>query len=174
MMNLKDYLNFLKSLIANTIKIITFIFLLNFSLFSQQDSTAIQDTSTTSEVFVMQKSPWGAVARSAIIPGLGQIYNESYWKAPVVWGFMGYFVYVWIDNNNNYLDYKDLYIQSGTSRDKDYRDFYRDQRDEFAIYIVLTYMLNLVDAYVDAHMFDFSVNENYMTNTKMLNVRINF
>jgi hypothetical protein len=122
----------------------------------------------------MQKSPWGAVLRSAIVPGLGQIYNESYWKAPVVWGFMGYFVYVWIDNNNNYIDYKDLYRLSGKSLDREYRDFYRDQRDEFAIYIVLTYMLNLVDAYVDAHLFDFSVNENYMTHTKMLNLRINF
>jgi hypothetical protein len=161
-------------LTANIIKITAFIFLINFSLFSQQDSTAIQDSISNSDAFVMQKSPWGAVLRSAIVPGLGQIYNESYWKAPVVWGFMGYFVYVWIDNNNNYIDYKDLYRLSGKSLDREYRDFYRDQRDEFAIYIVLTYMLNLVDAYVDAHLFDFSVNENYMTHTKMLNLRINF
>lgn len=122
----------------------------------------------------MQKSPWGAVVRSAIVPGLGQIYNESYWKAPVIWGVMGWFVYVWIDNNNKYIDYKNLYIQTGTKKYLDYRDFYRDQRDEFAIYIALTYFLNLVDAYVDAHLFDFSVGENYMTKTKMLNVRVNF
>ncbi len=74
----------------------------------------------------------------------------------------------WIDNNNKYIDYKNLYIQTGGNGSinyKLYRDFYRDQRDEFAIYIVLTYFLNLVDAYVDAHLFDFSVNENYMTKT---------
>jgi hypothetical protein len=165
----------LKSLTANTIKIISFIILLNFSLFSQQDSSAIQDTvAIKSDVFVMQKSPWGAVARSAIIPGWGQIYNESYWKAPVIWGIMGWFVYGWIDNNNNYKDYKNLYIQTGETLYLDYRDFYRDQRDEFAIYLVLTYFLNLVDAYVDAHLFDFSVDENYMTGIKMLNVRVNF
>ena len=162
-------------MIANTIKIISFIIILNFSLFSQQDTTVFQDTTTiSSDVFVMQKSPWGAVVRSAILPGLGQIYNESYWKAPVVWGVMGWFVYVWIDNNNKYIDYKNLYIQTGTSKYLDYRDFYRDQRDEFAIYIALTYFLNLVDAYVDAHLFDFSVGENYMTKTKMLNIRVNF
>jgi hypothetical protein len=162
-------------LTANTIKIFLLFIILNFGLFSQQDTTAIQDTTTiSSDVFVMQKSPWGAVARSAIIPGLGQIYNESYWKAPVVWGIMGWFVYAWIDNNNKYIDYKNLYIQTGTSKYIDYRDFYRDQRDEFAIYIALTYFLNLVDAYVDAHLFDFSVGENYMTNTKMLNIRVNF
>jgi hypothetical protein len=165
----------LKSLTANTIKIISLIILLNLSLFSQQDSSAIQDTVTIkSDVFVMQKSPWGAVARSAIIPGWGQIYNESYWKAPVIWGIMGWFVYGWIDNNNNYKDYKNLYSQTGEALYMDYRDFYRDQRDEFAIYLVLTYFLNLVDAYVDAHLFDFSVDENYMTGTKMLNVRVNF
>jgi len=165
----------LKSLTANTIKIFLLFIILNFGLFSQQDTTAIQDTTTiSSDVFVMQKSPWGAVARSAIIPGLGQIYNESYWKAPVVWGIMGWFVYAWIDNNNKYIDYKNLYIQTGTSKYIDYRDFYRDQRDEFAIYIALTYFLNLVDAYVDAHLFDFSVGENYLTKTKMLNIRVNF
>jgi len=166
----------LKSLTANTIKILSLIILLNLSLFSQQDTTVIQDTTTTisSDIFVMQKSPWGAVARSAIIPGWGQIYNESYWKAPVVLGVMGWFVYAWIDNNNNYIDYKNLYAQTGTSLYLDYRDFYRDQRDEFAIYLVLTYFLNLVDAYVDAHLFDFSVGEDYMTGAKMLNIRVNF
>lgn len=165
----------MKSLIANTIKILSLIIILNLSLFSQQDTTEIQDTTTiSSDVFVMQKSPWGAVGRSAILPGWGQIYNESYWKAPVIWGVMGWFVYGWIDNNNNYIDYKNLYSQNGDALYLDYRNFYRDQRDEFAIYLLLTYFLNLVDAYVDAHLFDFSVDENYMTGTKMLNIRVNF
>lgn len=165
----------MKSLTANTIKSFIFLVLLNFSGFSQQDSTAIQDTnSVNSNIFVMQKSPWGAVARSAIIPGWGQIYNESYWKAPVVWGIMGWFVYAWVDNNNKYLNYKDLYVQNGGSLNLEYRNFYRDQRDEFAIYIVLTYFLNLVDAYVDAQLFDFNVSENNLMGTKMLNVRVNF
>lgn len=165
----------MKSLTANTIKIITLILLLNISLFSQQDSTVNQDTTKiSSDVFVMQKSPWGAVGRSAILPGWGQIYNESYWKAPVVWGVMGWFVYSWIDNNNIYNDYKNLYSQTGESLYLEYRNFYRDQRDEFAIYLLLTYFLNLVDAYVDAHLFDFSVDENYMTGTKMFNIRLNF
>ena len=163
---------------ANTIKIITLIFIFNFGLFAQLDTTSIQDTAKiSSDVFIMQKSPWGAVARSAILPGWGQIYNEAYWKVPVVWGIMGWFAYSWIDNNNKYKDYQNLYSQfggNGSINYKLYRDFYRDQRDEFAIYIVLTYFLNLVDAYVDAHMFDFSVQENSLTKTKMLNIRVNF
>jgi hypothetical protein len=162
-------------LTANTIKVFSLTILLNLSLFSQQDTTEVQDTTTiSSDVFVMQKSPWGAVGRSAILPGWGQIYNESYWKAPVIWGVMGWFVYGWIDNNNNYNDYKNLYSQTGDTQYLNYRNFYRDQRDEFAIYLLLTYFLNLIDAYVDAHLFDFSVDENYMIGTKMLNVRVNF
>lgn len=164
----------MKSLIKNTIKIIFFFTILNSSIYGFKDTLVVADTTTEVQVFQMQKSPWGAVARSAILPGWGQIYNESYWKAPVVWGIMGWFVYNWVDNNNKYVDYKNLYLQTNDGLAGDYRDFYRDQRDEFAIYIVLTYFLNLVDAYVDAHLFDFSVNENYMTKTKMLNVRINF
>ncbi len=132
----------------------------------------------------MTKSPWGAVLRSAIIPGWGQIYNESYWKAPVVWGFAAYFVYIWIDNNKSYKHYRDLYTSIKDSPDYDnsykerirvgYRDFYRDQRDEFAIYLGITYVLNLLDAYVDAHLFDFSVSEEPFNGSPRLNIRINF
>ena len=168
----------MKSLIANIISTISLFILLNIGLIAQQDTTSIPDsTADSSNSFIMQKSPWGAVGRSAIFPGWGQIYNESYWKVPVIWGVMGWFVYAWIDNNNKYLDYKNLYTQYGDNAIINYkkaRDFYLDQRDEFAIYIALTYFLNLVDAYVDAHLFDFSVGENYMTKSKMLNIRVNF
>lgn len=129
-------------------------------------------------VYVMSKSPMGAVLRSALIPGWGQIYNESYWKAPIVWGILGYFVYYWIDNNNLYKDYRDLFsesLETSTSGNLIYkrnRDFYRDQRDQFAVYIGLTYFLTLVDAYVDAHLFDFDVSENPMTKSPQINLRI--
>ncbi len=107
----------------------------------------------------MQKSPWGAVLRSAIIPGWGQLYNESYWKIPVVAGIFSWLIYNYVDNHNNYWDYKKLYLQTGLSNNKINREFYRDQRDLFAIYIGLAYLATLVDAYVDAHLFDFSVTE---------------
>lgn len=176
MMNWKDYLSFLKLLIKNITKILFSVVLLNISLYAQQDSTASADSTTNSlENFEMHKSPWGAVVRSAVIPGWGQIYNESYWKAPVVWGVMGWFVYNWIKNNNHYHDYQSLYLQyPDEAVYKSYRDQYRDFRDNFTIYMVLTYFLNLVDAYVDAHLFDFSIDENYNTGQQMLRLRINF
>jgi len=125
-------------------------------------------------LFIMTKSPWGAMLRSAAIPGWGQFYNESYWKIPVVWGVMGWFIYNWIDNNNNYRDYRDLYINDPSNSNKRLREFYRDNRDLFAIYLGLTYVANLVDAYVDAHMFDFDVSEDPARNSTQLNIKYFF
>jgi hypothetical protein len=161
----------LKSLIKITVKSLFLIFLFAEISFSQQDTTLTNETDT---VFIMQKSPWFAVLQSAVIPGLGQIYNESYIKAPIIWTITGLLVYGWIYNDDLYKDGQLLYIQTPTKRNKDFRDFYRDQRDMFTIYMGLVYFLNLVDAYVDAQLFDFNVEENFLTKTPMLNLRINF
>ena len=61
----------------------------------------------------MQKSPWGAVLRSAVLPGFGQFYNESYWKIPVIWGVGALLISGWVYNNNLYNDNKDLYTNTG-------------------------------------------------------------
>lgn len=133
-----------------------------------------EDSPPSDTGFVMQKSPWGAVARSAVVPGLGQFYNESYWKIPVIWGVGALFISGWVYNNNLYKDYKDLFIETGNNTYLNYRDFYRDQRDNFTIYLVLLYMLNLVDAYVDAHLYDFTVEEDFITGSTRANFRFYF
>jgi hypothetical protein len=122
----------------------------------------------------MKKSPWGAVGRSAILPGWGQFYNESYWKIPVIWGLGAWFVSGWVQNNDEYKTNRDLFIETETDLYRQRRDFYRDQRDNFTIYLVLLYLLNLVDAYVDAHLFDFNVDEDFLTGSTRLNLRLNF
>ncbi len=136
---------------------------------------------TKSNEFVMKKSPWGAVLRSAIIPGLGQFYNESYWKIPVFWAVLTYLGYNWNDQNNLYNTYRSLYNQSfdearkqGNAIYQEYRNFYRDQRDMFAVFIGLTYLLNLIDAYVDAHLFDFDVSETINGKQMNISLRVSF
>ena len=116
--------------------------------------------------FVMTKSPWTAVALSAVLPGLGQFYNESYWKIPIIGAIGVYFGYEIIRNNNKFLEYRDKYAQSQTDSNtsgnqifKTYREFYRDQRDLFIIYFGILYLVNLFDAYVDAHLYDFDVSD---------------
>lgn len=143
------------------------ILLVSITTISAQQITDSSKTQvkTEQDVFVMKKSSTGAMVRSAVFPGWGQYYNESYWKIPVVWGFFGWFLYNWIDQNNLYIEYRDLYNASlsispqGNDRYLRIREFYKDQRNTFAIYLGLTYFLTIVDSYVDAHMFDFDISE---------------
>ncbi|MFH0733653.1 MAG: DUF5683 domain-containing protein [bacterium] len=157
-----------------------FVFIFNTFLFAQTEPKANSNVQSDTTAFEMTKSPWGAVLRSAIVPGWGQYYNESYWKTPLVLSITGYFAYVWVHNNNLYKDYKSLYNTALANNSrfaasyKGKRDFYRDERDLFAFYIGLTYFLNLVDAYVDAQLFDFTVSEDPITSSTMLNIKFYF
>ncbi|HMS34111.1 MAG TPA: DUF5683 domain-containing protein [Ignavibacteria bacterium] len=127
---------------------------------------SLKKKSSEKPVFKMKKSPWKAVAYSAVLPGAGQFYNKSYWKIPVIAGLGGYFVYEWVKNNNEYLDYKTQYQNSQTVKNpagnpqlQYLREFYRDQRDNFIIYSLILYVVNLIDAYVDAQLYDFDVSD---------------
>lgn len=137
--------------------------------FDLKSQNSLSDTLKPSPVakFKMKKDPWKAVLYSAIIPGAGQLYNKSYWKIPIIAGIGGYFAYEIIRNNNRFLDYRNQYVNSqtpenpqGDIRLKDLREFYSDQRDDFIIYGVILYVINLLDAYVDAQLFDFDVSDN--------------
>ena len=122
------------------------------------DSTRVVSAKDTA-AFVMTKSPWKAVLYSAVVPGAGQIYNQSYWKVPLVVGLVGWFSYNYIQNNKAVIKFRDDYLRTNDGYDLTHREFYHDQRDLFAVYLGLTYALTLVDAYVDAQLFDFSVDE---------------
>lgn len=171
-MNWKDCLNYSKSLTKLTVKLIFIIIFFSEFSYSQIIENNYSTESASDTTFQMTKSPWGAVARSAIIPGWGQFYNESYWKIPIIWGTAAWFVYNWIDNDRLYNDYKSLYQTTENEYYRRLRNFYRDQRDNFTIYMGLLYLLNLIDAYVDAHLFDFNVQDDLTRNGFQINLRI--
>ena len=126
------------------------------------------------------KSPTTAVLLSAILPGAGQVYTGRYWKVPIVLGFSSYFAYEVIRLNDSYKSAQGRYTESvnkgensgqGNAQLQYERDFYRDERDRFGFYFLLTYLLNIVDAYVDASLFDFDVGDN-LTGGTSLKIRI--
>ena len=166
-MSLKGCLNYLKLLTNHIVKILLVLFLFSKVNFAQIDSAKVVSAFTSDTTYVISKSPWGAVLRSAVIPGWGQIYNQSYIKAPIIWGLGGWLVYLWIQNNKSYRD-------AISANNITYKNFYQDQRDLMAIYMGLVYVLNMVDAYVDAELFDFSFKENSFTKSPMLDLRIKF
>ncbi len=140
------------------------------------------DTTT----FVMKKSPTTALLYS-IIPGGGQLYVESYIKAPLFFGVaatMGAFIVI---NNTKFIENRDLalslinpaekqQVESGNgefnqlplytgnsyqlSLAKQRKEFYRDNRDRLLMYFIVVYGLSMVDAYVGAHLYDFDVKDN--------------
>lgn len=140
-------------------------------------------------------NPTRAVLYSAILPGLGQIYNRAYWKLPIVYGgFMGC-IYAVTWNNRNYKDYSTAYldlmndvrdhpndpkewssswvdIAKKNGRDpeefitntrlqdniKSRKDYFRRYRDLSIIITVGVYAICMIDAYVDAQLFDFDIS----------------
>lgn len=126
--------------------------------------------------------PGKAALMSAVIPGLGQAYNGSYWKIPIIYaagGALGYFLK---SNSSNYQKYKTaiaLRSDGDTSNDQDEftdrigtrtneeqltvlrrnRDNFRRWRDYNVMYCIIGYGLNITEAYVHAHLKGFDVGE---------------
>jgi hypothetical protein len=87
------------------------------------------------------KSPWGAVLRSAVLPGWGQVYNQKYIKGAVALAVNGALLWQVLDYNKQWQDTKE--------------EQYRDGRNQYMWILGLTYLLTMVDAYVDANLFGF-------------------
>ncbi|MGQ9806622.1 MAG: DUF5683 domain-containing protein [Chlorobiales bacterium] len=135
---------------------------------AQTDSLSEPKPSVKVTVFKQKRlTPSQVMLYSAIIPTFGQFYNRSYWKVPLFLGLGGWCAYSFVQQNNLYATYRDRYqkdvSQTPAPPNADFnrrlRDFYRGQRDEFAVYIVLVYALSILDAYIDAHLFDFDTSD---------------
>jgi hypothetical protein len=157
---------------------IVFIGLLFFVLgsntvFSQQKTDApLIAKDTLKSIDIDPLTPAKAAFYSAILPGLGQAYNKKYWKIPIVYGAIGVSLYYYIDSNKLYHQYRDAYKRrlEGFNDDQfSYLDesrlisaqkFYQRNRDLSALFVVGFYVLNIIDANVDAALIQFNVNEN--------------
>lgn len=143
------------------------------SVISNAEATAV-DTSN-----YKMHSAHKATIYSMILPGLGQAYNKKYWKIPIIYAGFGVFTYFIIFNNNEYQEWKDAYIYALENPDGDVppindyyekygydsnilreqKDYYRRNRDLTIILTGLWYLLNVVDAAVDAHLMTWNVDE---------------
>ncbi|NLA15942.1 MAG: hypothetical protein GX877_05325 [Bacteroidales bacterium] len=114
--------------------------------------------------------PARATLYSALLPGLGQIYNGDYWKVPIVYGGLIACGYFWQYNGLQYKRYKTMYNHAmanpprydGWMRPEDlkwYRDTFRRFRDYSILATVLVYALNIIDANVFAHFQDFDISD---------------
>lgn len=127
------------------------------------------------------RTPRQAAIRSAIFPGLGQIYNHKIWKVPIVWGALGTTAGIFFYNLKNYKDAKFAYRVKYNMRANHtdsalypsinpklkllseeslryYRNQFRRDIDYSALFFVILWGLNVVDATVDAHLKTFDVS----------------
>lgn len=117
---------------------------------------------------VQKLSPTKAGLYSAVLPGLGQFYNKKYWKIPLVWGAVGTGVGIALWNDKQYKRYRNAFIAELNGLPHEFsgingvtktvlgnaQDSSKRQRD-YAIGITgLIYILNIVDAVVDAHLYE--------------------
>lgn len=122
-------------------------------------------------------APARAAFYSAVIPGLGQVYNKKYWKIPIIYAGMAAGVYFYKQNDKDYKRFRNAYKRRLAGYNDD--EFYGDgaeplisndrlinaqkssqkNKDVSVIVTVAFYLLNVVDANVDAHLRQYEVSE---------------
>lgn len=177
-----------------------FVLLITNNLFSQIDSTAVKEKIVKEKIEVPQGvynplSPSKAAFYSAIFPGVGQIYNKKYWKAPIVWGILGGTTYLYIDNNSIYKRYRTAFKLRKAGLQDEFtlidaagnttvliseaglesaQKQLRENRDLALLSSVLVYVLQIVEASVNAHLLQFNTDDNLTFKPAIIPDNMNF
>lgn len=119
-----------------------------------------------------EHSPGLASLYSAVLPGLGQAYNGKHWKIPIIYGTFFTFGFLIYDNNVKYQYFRKNLIAeldnnpetiNDTGRDANNlranRDNSRRVRDLNMILLTVTYLLQIADAHIDAHLLEFNLSQ---------------
>ena len=168
-MNLKEYLI---SYINMTKKKILIFFFILFSITANSQKIG--------------KSPSKAAVYSTLLPGLGQAYTKKYWKIPIIYAGLITSGYYLNDNYQKYNSYKKTFIDRVNGEYNDqyinvYSDndlqtltsFYRRNAEVSSLLFLLTYILNILDASVNAHLLNYDISENISINLMPKNMSNN-
>ena len=120
-------------------------------------------------------TPSKAAFYSAIIPGLGQAYLGKGWKVPIIYAAIGASIYYYDVNNKEMNSYRtaykrrlngffdDEYLETEIPITTDQlllgMEFHKNYRDIAIILAAVSYMLNILEANVSAHLLQFNVND---------------
>lgn len=146
-------------------------------------------------------SPSRAAFYSAVLPGLGQLYNKKYWKVPIVWGAIGTGIYFFDRNDKQFKRYQSAYKLELAGRPHEFdgldgnprfdraaleraQNVFKKNRDVSLFVTIGLYALNILEANVDAHLPDKALDTNLsfhptfftesVTNQPMFGVTMNF
>ncbi|MBD99198.1 MAG: hypothetical protein CMO34_05080 [Verrucomicrobia bacterium] len=143
------------------------LFFVSTNLTAQSDTMRIIDENS--------HSPAKATLLSLAVPGLGQAYNKKYWKIPLVYAAIGTSLYFALDQQSKFVDFKDAlakrldddpntidtkYMENFSDENlRSLIDFHRKNRDLLVVTTAIAYALNVLDAAVDAHLYNFDVSD---------------
>ena len=111
----------------------------------------------------------------SLLPGAGQVYNHQAWKIPIIYGLFGGIGYFMYTNYSNMLKFRTEYLHRVNNNgervlegytnypDQNIYNSYQSYNQYFQLTVILAvvvYGLNLVDAYVFGHLFDFQIDDN--------------
>ncbi|HWY38434.1 MAG TPA: DUF5683 domain-containing protein [Bacteroidia bacterium] len=151
-----------------------FLFVKSFA-FNNSSIPVFTDDKDDSLKKVINKDARKASIMSAVLPGLGQIYNKKYWKVPVIYAALGGLGYFAMQKNQEYQNYHNeliyRYAHGDTLKnDPGFSKYTTDQvntlkisakknRDFLFIGMGIVYLLNIIDANVSAHLKTFEVSD---------------
>ena len=178
--------------------ILAFLFLFS-SLYCFSQDVIVKDTidvkskkeiKSNSRIF-NPLSPSKAAFYSAVFPGGGQMYNKKYWKVPLAWAAVGIPTYFYLDNNSEYKRYRRAFKQRKSGLQDEFtlddgseiisieglesaQKTLRGNRDLSLLVAVLGYVLQIVEASVNAHLLQFDATDNLSMNPTIMGNPLNF
>ena len=134
-------------------------------------------TNVNAQNIETNKNPKKAAIYSAIIPGAGQVYTKKYWKTPIIYAGIVTASYFISDNQEKYTLYKTTalnringdYSDHMTYTDSELiilKDYYRRNRDLSIFGLIGVYIINIIDASINAHLFHYDISDDISLNVQ--------
>lgn len=134
-------------------------------------------------------APATAAFYSAVLPGLGQGYNKKYWKIPIVYAALGTSLYFYVWNNDKYMVAREAYRLRLNGKPDDYdgengnsylsddalvnaQKSYKKDRDLSLLITIGLYVLQIIEASVNAHLLQHNVDDNLSFRPKMIKNKV--
>jgi hypothetical protein len=155
--------------------------------FSQKDTTnvVVKEKKLSSNNIYNPLSPSKAAFYSAVFPGGGQAYNKKYWKVPLAWAAVGIPTYFYLNNNSEYKRYREAYKLRKTGLVDEFtledgtelisltgleraQKTLRGNRDLSLLVVIIGYVLQIVEASVNAHLLQFDASDNITVNPTIM------
>lgn len=168
-----------------------FLFVFCFNAIAQNTPSDLKIKAKDTIVLIQNMdilAPSRAAFYSAVLPGLGQAYNKKYWKVPLVLGAIGTSGYFYFDNNKKYNKYRTAFKLRESGRPDEFNGetgslisddglkraqiFYKKNRDLALFLSIAFYVLNIVEANVDAHLPDNALDTNISFNPTLFTAPI--